>query len=85
MVLAFSLLITVHWSRNPVDTGLIHSQFLELTLPVPYTAEVVCYVNLRLSPTGWTLDHLPPPTQEGAGNLLAAVDREPLSDIEVDV
>ena len=84
MVLAFSILISVHWNRNPVDSGVIHTQFLEITLPVPYTADVVLYVNLRLSPTGYTLDHLPPPA-EAAGNLLAAVDREPHSDIEVDV
>ena len=67
-----------------MDTGIIHSQFTEITLPVPPSFDIVLYINLRLSPASWTIDHLVP--QEGvAGNLLAATDREPLSDIEVDV
>ena len=84
MVVSLTILLSVFWRRNDRDSGIIHSQFVELTLPVPPHFDIVLYVNVRLSPASWTIDHLVP--QEGvAGNLLAAIGREPLSDIEVDV
>jgi len=84
MVVCLSIFFRVFWRRGAVDTGIIHAQFTEVTLPVPPNFDIVLYINVRLSSTSWTIDHLVP--QEGvAGDLLAATDREPLSDIEVDV
>jgi len=84
MVVSLSIFFRVFWSRAERDTGIIHAQFTELTFPVIPRFDIVLYINLRLSPSSWTIDHLVP--QEGVqGDLLAATDREPLSEIEVDV
>ena len=82
--LPICILLSVFWRRSDRDSGIIHSQYTEITLPIPPSFDIVLYINVRLSPASWTIDHLVP-QEGGPGNLLAAIGLEHLSDIEVDV